>query len=68
MSAVRNRSGLLVRLVGRCDTAAAMRMPNAVPLRFLRLVVAAALLATWLLPGRVDAAPDRFPARVVPCG
>ena len=45
-----------------------MRMPNAVPLRFLRLVVAAALLATWLLPGRVDAAPDRFPARVVPCG
>jgi D-alanyl-D-alanine carboxypeptidase len=57
MSAVASRSDLLVRLVGRCDTAAAMRLPHAAPLRLLRLIVAAALLATWLLPGRVDAAP-----------
>jgi D-alanyl-D-alanine carboxypeptidase len=34
-----------------------MPRPRARPLRLLRLVVVAALLATWLFPGRVDAAP-----------
>jgi D-alanyl-D-alanine carboxypeptidase len=54
----RNRSGLLVRLVGRCETAAAMARSRVRPLRrLLRLVVVAALLATWLFPGPVAAAP-----------
>src|SRR5215207_1736633 len=61
MSAVRNRSGLLVRLVGRCETAAAMPTPRARSLRLLRLVLVAALLATWLLPGRVAAASGPAP-------
>jgi D-alanyl-D-alanine carboxypeptidase len=52
-----NRSGLLVRLVGRCETAAAMARSHVRPRRHLRLVVVAALLATWLLPGPVAAAP-----------
>jgi D-alanyl-D-alanine carboxypeptidase len=34
-----------------------MANPRARPLRLLRLVVAAVLLASWLLPGRVAAAP-----------
>jgi D-alanyl-D-alanine carboxypeptidase len=57
MPAFRNRSGFLVRVVGRCETAAAMRSPRRPSFRLLRLVVAAALLATWLLPVRVDAVP-----------
>jgi D-alanyl-D-alanine carboxypeptidase len=51
MSALRNWSGLLVRLVDRCETAAAMAKPRPGPPRLLRLVVVAALLATALLPG-----------------
>src|SRR5512133_1411495 len=51
-----NRSGVLVRLVCRCETAAAMRTRRTLPLRLLRLLLAAAILAAGLLPGQAIAA------------
>src|SRR4029453_12788787 len=47
---VRSRSDFLVRLVHRCETAAAMRTRRTPPLRLLRLLLVAALLAAGLLP------------------
>ena len=47
MAAVRNRSGLLVRLVGRCDTAAAMRPCRHVPFRLPRLLLVATFLVDF---------------------
>jgi D-alanyl-D-alanine carboxypeptidase (penicillin-binding protein 5/6) len=51
-----NRSDDLVRLVCRCETAAAMRTRRTLPLRLLRLLLAAAVLAAGLLPGPASAA------------
>jgi D-alanyl-D-alanine carboxypeptidase (penicillin-binding protein 5/6) len=47
---VRSRSDFLVRLVHRCETAAAMRTRRTPPLRLLRLLLVAAILAAGLLP------------------
>jgi D-alanyl-D-alanine carboxypeptidase len=46
------------------DTAAAMRMRRTLPLRLLRLLLVAAILATGLLPGRVAAASGTAPGAV----
>jgi D-alanyl-D-alanine carboxypeptidase len=46
------------------DTAAAMRMRRTLPLRLLRVLLVAAILATGLLPGRVAAASGTAPGAV----
>src|SRR5688572_17947766 len=64
MPAVRNRTDILVRLVARCDTAAAMRPRHHLPIRLLRLLLVAGLLAAGLVPGRAwpaSAAPKAAP-------
>src|SRR5829696_7718273 len=60
MPAVRNRSDVLIRLVARWDTAAAMPTHPALPTRFLRalLVLLAALVVTaGAVPAAAAAAP-----------
>src|SRR5215204_4583407 len=64
MPAVGNRSGVLVRLVARWDTAAAMPTHPALPTRFLRalLVLLAALVVTaGAVPAAAAAAPKAAP-------
>src|SRR5512132_3217735 len=64
---VRNRSDFLVRLVHRCETAAAMRTRRTPPLRLLRLLLVAAILAAGLLPGQAaQAAPATAAPRAAP--
>jgi D-alanyl-D-alanine carboxypeptidase len=62
MTAVRNRSGLLVRLVGRCDTAAAMRPRRTLPFRLSRLLLVATFLVAGVMPGWAVAAAAAPPA------
>src|SRR5215216_4779438 len=57
----RNRSDVLVRLVGRCETAAAMRTRRTLPLRLVRL-----LLAAGPLPGQASATAATAAPRAVP--
>jgi D-alanyl-D-alanine carboxypeptidase len=64
MPAIRNRSDVLVRLVARWDTAAAMPTRPALPTRFLRalLVLLVALVVTaGAVPAAVAAAPKPAP-------
>src|SRR4029453_18967348 len=64
---VRSRSDFLVRLVHRCETAAAMRTRRTPPLRLLRLFLVAAILAAGLLPCQVASATSATSAsRAVP--
>jgi D-alanyl-D-alanine carboxypeptidase len=56
MPAVRNWTDVLVRLVARCDTAAAMRPRHHPLLRLLRLLLVAGVLAAGLVPGGVASA------------
>jgi D-alanyl-D-alanine carboxypeptidase len=62
MTTVRNRSGLLVRLVGRCDTAAAMRPRRTLSFRLARLLLVATFLAAGVMPGWAAAATASPPA------
>src|SRR5262245_101597 len=51
MTAVRNRSDHLVRLVGRCQTATAMGPRRALPLPLCRLLLVATVVAAGVVPG-----------------
>src|ERR687897_587723 len=71
MPALPNRSDVLVRLVARCDTAAAMPTRPTLPHRSLRLLLAALILAASMVaaeaspvaagPGAVDNGTRPFP-------